>query len=184
MDTLASFTVYALSIILFLVGSYALFFGWLPVPAKSLENRLSRGAGARIAGLVLALALPQVFFIAPGLGRGDVVGEGISKHTEAVLEGGREFHRLAQENLPDREETKESLARREGRNAEMARLNERLKAVPQEQGTQFAQQEVRATRAWQWKILAACLGLGILIGRYTGTDTPGEEPKPKLKGKS
>ena len=60
METLASIAIYVLSTVLFLVGAYALFVGWLPVPAKSLQNRMSRGAGARIAGLVWALALPQV----------------------------------------------------------------------------------------------------------------------------
>jgi hypothetical protein len=160
MDTLQSIIIYALSVLLFLVGVYALLFAWLPVPARPLENRMSRGAGARIAALVFALTLPQVLFLAPTLGRGDASSEGEREHTKAVLGIGRELHDLAEGNIRDREETEESLQRRESRVTEMARLNERLKVTQQEHAAQLAHLEAGATRSWQWRIVAVCFGLG------------------------
>jgi hypothetical protein len=169
MDTVQSIAIYALATLLFLLGAYALLVAWLPVPAKYLENRMSRGTGARIAGLVFALALPQVYFLAPHLGRSDAVTvEGQRKQTEAVLEVSRDLHKLAEENLRDRDESKESLQRAERRVAEMGKLTERLKLMQQEDQVQFADQEAQATRKWQWAILAVCFGFGLLIARYTG----------------
>jgi hypothetical protein len=172
MDTFQSIAVCTISVLLFLLGAYALLVAWLPVPAKYLDNRMSRGAGARIAGLVFVLALPQVFFLAPKLGRSDAAfAEVQSKHSEAVREIGRDLHKLAEENLRDRDDTKESLQRAERRVAEMGKLTERLQEMQHEHEVQLAEQEAKVTRSWQWKILAACFGLGMLIARYTGEES-------------
>lgn len=173
MDTFQTSAIYTLAVLLFLLGAYALLFAWLPVPAKYTGNRMSRGAGARIAGLMFALALPQVVFLAPILGRGDVSVEDEIKHSRAVLELSHEFRRLAEENSQDREDPKELLQRRDQRTAEMQRLSEQLRAMQEEHTTLVTQQEAKRTRFWQWKILAVCFGLGTIIGRYTGSEIPG-----------
>lgn len=138
---------------------------------------MSRGAGARVSGVVFALALPQVLFLAPDFGRSDAILQEGGKHTEAFREVSRELLRLAEENIQDQEESEESLRRRQGRAAEMTRLTERAEAQQQEHAAQFARLEAGATRSWQWKILAICFGLGMLIARYTGTEAPRHEPQ-------
>jgi hypothetical protein len=172
MDTIQTVASYTLSILLFLLGAYALLAAWVPIPAKYMENRMSRGAGARIAGLVFALALPLAFFIAPKLGHSDAMfADAHNKHSEAVLEAGRDFRKLSEEYLHDRDNSKESHQRAERRVAEMKELTERLHRMRHDDEVQLAEHEARATHSWQWKILAGCFGLGMLIARYTGKES-------------